>query len=228
MTIVPPTPNAPGEVARLLRGVATLPAFAADARRLRVARGVPVLVVPGFMTGDGSTWVMRQALRRLGHRVHGWGQGRNRGDVEELLPGVVARLEAVAALEGEPVHLLGWSLGGVLAREAARARPHLVTQIITMGTPVVGGPKYTMVAHRYRERGADLDRIEARVARRNARVLPVPVLALYSRADAVVAWQACFDPNPDNQVDHVEVRAGHAEMGFSREVLRLVAARLAR
>jgi pimeloyl-ACP methyl ester carboxylesterase len=227
MTIAPPTTNAPGEVARLLRGVATLPAFAADARRLRPSRGVPVLVVPGFMTGDGSTWVMRQALRRLGHRVHGWAQGRNRGDVEKLLPGVVARLEAVAAAEREPVHLLGWSLGGVLVREAARARPDLVAQIITMGTPVVGGPKYTMVAHRYRERGVDLDRIEARVARRNAQVLPVPVLALYSRADAVVAWQACLDPNPDNQVEHVEVRAGHAEMGFSREVLRLVAARLA-
>ncbi len=189
---------------------------------------MPVLVIPGYLTGDAATLVMRTALRALGHRVYGWGLGINRGDVRPAVIAMMDRLEHLAAREGEPVHVIGWSLGGVIAREAARERPGAVAQVITMGTPVVGGPKYTAAARNYAARGHDLDQIEARAARRNARPLRVPVLALYSKVDAVVAWQACLDPHAPNAVEHVEVRAGHAEMGFSREVLKLLAARLAR
>lgn len=185
-----------------------------------------MLVLPGFMTGDGSTVALRAFLSSRGHRAAGWGLGRNLGNVGKLAPRVAELIARHSEEAGAPLHLVGWSLGGVLAREATRLLPEAVAQIITMGTPVVGGPKYTATADRYRARGVDLDALERQVAERNADPLPVPITALYSRKDAVVAWQACLDPNPDNDVDHVEVQARHMEMGFSAEVLRAVADRI--
>jgi pimeloyl-ACP methyl ester carboxylesterase len=91
------------------------------------------------------------------------------------------------------VRLIGWSLGGYLAREAARDCPDLVHQVITLRSPVVGGPKYTLVAEAYRRRGIDLDEVEAQVEARNSVPLRTPVVAIYSRNDAVVEWEACID-----------------------------------
>ena len=82
-----------------------------------------------------------------------------------------------------------------MAREAARERPDLVHRVITLGTPVVGGPKYTVVARRFGRRGIDMAAIEAEIELRNRISLRTPVTAIYSRADAVVAWEACIDEN---------------------------------
>jgi pimeloyl-ACP methyl ester carboxylesterase len=84
---------------------------------------------------------------------------------------------------GAPVRLIGWSLGGYLAREVAREHPHAVQQVITLGSPVIGGPKYTAVAGAYRRRGVDLDAIEAEVAVRNELPLDTPITAIYSQSD---------------------------------------------
>ena len=123
--------------------------------------------------------------------------------------------------------LIGWSLGGYLAREAARERPQAAHQVITLGSPVVGGPKYTAVAGAYLRRGIDLDVIEAEVAARNRQPLDTPVTAVYSRSDGVVAWQACIDRHSTN-VEHVEVETTHLGLGFSPEVFQIIAERLAR
>lgn len=190
-------------------------------------RGGRVLVLPGYGAGDASTGVLRAYLAWLGHRPHGWGLGSRREDVPQLLPRVVARLESLARAEGGPIALIGWSRGGVLAREAARERPAAARRVITLGTPVIGGPKYTAVAVAYRRRGIDLDAIEAQVAARNREPLPVPVTAIYSRSDGVVAWRACIDPVED-RTEHVEVDTTHVGLGFSPEVFAIIAQRLAR
>ena len=117
---------------------------------------------------------------------------RNFGNVRKLFPRIVAGLEAVAAETTSPVRLIGWSLGGYLAREAARERPDLVHQVITLGSPVVGGPKYTLVAEAYRRRGIDLDEVEAQVAARNSVPLRTPSWR-YTRATTRFAWEACID-----------------------------------
>jgi pimeloyl-ACP methyl ester carboxylesterase len=122
------------------------------------------------------------------------------------------------------VRLIGWSLGGYLAREAARARPDLVHRVITLGTPVVGGPKYTVVARWFRR---DMAAIEAEIELRNQISLRTPVTAIYSRADAIVAWEACIDHN-GSAVEHVEVRTTHVGLGFSPEVYKIIAQRLAK
>ena len=188
--------------------------------------GRPVLVVPGYGAGDASTAAIRSYLRLLNYRVHGWDLGINKGDVPALIPRVRAQAERLYETTGEPLRLVGWSLGGYLVREVARERPDIVDRVITLGTPVVGGPKYTAVAEFYRLQGHDLDAIELEVDRRERDPIPVPITAIYSRWDGVVAWQACIDHVSPN-VEHVCVPTGHLAFGFSPRVYCLVAQKLA-
>jgi pimeloyl-ACP methyl ester carboxylesterase len=111
--------------------------------------------------------ILKSYLRLLGYRVRGWGLGRNSGDVPDLLPRVLKRISSFSRKTQQEVRLIGWSLGGYLAREAARERPDLVHRVITLGTPVVGGPKYTVVARRFHRRGMDMAAIEAEIELRN-------------------------------------------------------------
>ena len=154
----------------------------------------PVLIFPPHSSGDVSTTLLKAYLRLIGYRARGWGLGRNKGDVTELL---------------------------------AREHPDLICRVITLGTPVIGGPKYTALSEIYRKRGMDIEAIAAEVDFRNqAAPLETPVVAIYSRIDAPVAWQACIDHQTLN-VEHVEVRSAHYGFGFSPEVYRIIAQRLA-
>ena len=188
--------------------------------------GRPVLLFPGYSGDDRSTLALRAVLRGLGHDARGWGLGRNVGDVEARIFEVAEMVERTAERLGEPVALVGWSLGGYLAREAARERPDAVTRVITLGSPIAGGPKYTQLAPLYRARGADLDEIEAKILEREAVRLQVPVTVLYSRLDGVVQWRACVDER-EPLAENVEVRTTHLGFGFSAEVYGIIAERLA-
>ena len=200
-----------------------LPILACQSR----GAGAPVLILPGYGTGDGSTTILKAYLRLLGYRARGWGLGRNKGELADLLPRILKRVASFSRRSEQKVTLIGWSFGGYLARELAREWPDLVRQVITLGTPVIGGPKYTVVAERYRKRGVDIEAIAAQVEWRNqAALLKIPVVAIYSRIDAVVAWQACIDYQTPN-VEHVEVRTTHLGLGFSPDVYRIIAQRLA-
>jgi pimeloyl-ACP methyl ester carboxylesterase len=202
--------------------MARLPQLASHPR----GAGDPVLVLPGFGAGDTSTVPLRAFLRMLGHDAHGWGLGTNGGDVVALLPRVIEQIERRAVAAGTRVRLVGWSLGGVIAREAARDRPDLVERIVTLGSPVVGGPKYTAARRAYQLRGGDLDAIEAAVTERERVPLRVPVTAIYSKSDGIVAWQACIDRYTAG-VEHIEVSSSHVGLGIHAEVYALVAQRLA-
>jgi len=186
--------------------------------------GERVLVWPGYGAGDGSTAFLRGYLALLGYRPQGWRLGQNSGDVLALLDTLRQTVTRMAS--AEPVTIVGWSLGGYLAREVARDCPELVRRVITLGSPVVGGPKYTAVAGMFAQ-GESLDAIELAVEARYARPLTVPVTAIYSKLDGVVAWQACIDHRSPN-VEHVEVVSSHTGLGFSAPVLRIIADRLAR
>ena len=187
--------------------------------------GRRTLVFPGFGAGNGSTLVLRRYLTYLGHDVAGWELGVNSGDVLTTLRELVDHVRSQAQRSGAPVALVGWSLGGYLAREVAREAPDCVNRVITLGSPVIGGPKYTQVASMFAARGEDLDLIERLVAERERVPLSVPVTAIYSKFDGVVAWEACIDAHSPH-VEHVEVRTTHIGLGFSPDVYRLVAQRL--
>ena len=214
-----------GEARGLLELPKLLLGFPALARQPE-GRGRCVMVLPGYGASDASTAVLRAYLRFLDYRPQGWGLGRNTGEVPDLLPRVAERIEALAHEEGGAIGLIGWSLGGYLAREAARERPEAVERVVTLGTPVVGGPKYTVAAGYYTNRGYDLDEIESVVEQRNAVPLEAPVTAVYSRSDAVVSWRACIDRSSPG-VEHVEVDSTHVGLGFSPDVYRIIARRLA-
>lgn len=184
--------------------------------------GRKVVLLPGFLADDRSTWPLSRFLAFLGYDASGWGLGMNRGnpetDAERFIERIVDPLP-----EGESVTLIGWSLGGVIARVTAMERPDAVREIITMGTPVEGGPKYTTAGAYYaRQQGLDLDAFEEHVHQRNKQALDVPLTVIYSRTDAVVGWRAAIDRyNPHAQ--HVEVPGSHLGLGFSPKVWSIVA-----
>ncbi len=226
----PLAPPTPAGLWREALGALELPRLLLRMPRLALGpRGVggTVVVLPGYGAGDASTSILRSYLRLQGHRALGWGLGTNRGDVPALLPQVEARVVRVVRRAGGPVALVGWSLGGYLAREVARDRPDLVSRVVTLGSPVVGGPKYTAVAELYRRQGVDLDAVESAVEARYAKPLRTPITAIYSRSDGVVSWRACIDERSP-AVEHVEVETSHLGLGFSPEVYAIVAERLAR
>jgi pimeloyl-ACP methyl ester carboxylesterase len=203
---------------------ATIARIRADASR---GSGEPLIVVPGFATDDTWTARLRSFLTSIGYEVRGWGLGRNDGRVPQLIPAIVGQTEKLAIEFGRPVRLIGWSLGGYLVREAARERPDLVERVITLGAPVVGGPAYTASAPMYVKKGYDLEEIAATVREREDRPITVPVFAVFSRSDGVVAWRSCIDTFDNPHVEHHEVVSTHLGMVNSPRVFHLVADLLA-
>lgn len=108
--------------------------------------GHPVLVLPGLMTGDPATVVLRTALRALGHDVSGWSLGINRGPTGRVVDTLRARVEQLHRTSGRRVSLVGWSLGGLYAQELARAAPGSVRGLVTLGTPVVRSAPWVRTA----------------------------------------------------------------------------------
>jgi pimeloyl-ACP methyl ester carboxylesterase len=188
----------------------------------RVGKPRPAILLPGFGTGPRSMRVMEVFLRRRGHHVRDWGLGQNSGEAKQLRMALRPVVDQFIATHGEPVTLVGWSLGGFIAREFAREWPDRVRKVITLGSPVIGGPRYTATADWYRAQGHDLDELERAVAARYATPLKVPVTAIYSKRDGVVAWQACID-RWSPTVRHVEVSETHVGLGFAPRVLGIVA-----
>jgi pimeloyl-ACP methyl ester carboxylesterase len=188
--------------------------------------GHPVFVLPGFMASDSSTTLLRRFLRGRGYHTHGWKQGRNFGPRDGVEAGMAARLQAIYdQAGGRKVSLIGWSLGGVYARLLATKYPHLVRDVITLGSPFGGSPKATNAWRLYEAmsgKPADdherLDRVRS--------LPPVPTTSIFSRTDGVVAWQCSIDrPGPQNE--NIEVFASHIGMGAHPAVLYALADRLA-
>lgn len=188
----------------------------------KAARPRTVLLLPGFGTSPRSMRAMQAFLIRRGHRARDWGLGRNTGDVTRQRAALAGIVETSIAAHGEPVVLVGWSLGGYIAREYAREHSSQVRHVVTLGSPVIGGPRYTATAAWYRSQGHDLEEIERRIAARYATPLSVPVTAIYSRRDGIVAWQACVDSWSPG-VEHVEVDETHLGLVFAPRVLARVA-----
>lgn len=187
----------------------------------------PVLVIPGYQASDFETALLRRKLGALGYTVYGWGLGRNHGRTGSLLPKLVERVRELHRRHALPVQLVGWSLGGVLARDASREAPDAVATVVTLGSPIAGGPKYTVFARGYRRQGLDLDLLAQRAdAREAGRPLPCPVTAIYAKKDGIVAWGSCIDAHHP-QVRHEETTATHFGMPFHPQTLRLIAQALA-
>ena len=197
---------------------------------LRAPRGDgrPVMLLPGYGTDESSMRPLQRYLRYLGYDTYDWGQGRNRGTVDRYITLIGDRAREISeALDGVPLTLIGWSLGGVIAREAARLYEPYVREVITLGTPIVGGPKYTAAADRFAtSAGIDLDAFEKEVHARNSIGIRQPVTSIYSKLDGVVGWRASIDTyNP--QARNLEVYSSHFGIGVNGRVWRMIAETLA-
>ena len=189
--------------------------------------GHGVLVLPGFLATDTSTGLLRRFLRGLGYNVRGWEIGRNVGPTDRVLDELPRAIIALANWTSGPVSLIGWSLGGVYARELARQDPEHVRQVITLGSPFAHGDSRQSYADGLYRRRAHLyaaDRLPS--PEQVARPIPVPSTAVYSRRDGIVAWRACMEP-PTELHDNVEVTCSHLGFGVDSATLWLIADRLA-
>lgn len=186
--------------------------------------GRPVLLLPGYGASEVSMEPLAKFLRFIGYSVQQWDLGRNRGKVDQYSRAIADQL---VARYDAPVTLIGWSLGGVVAREASRLRPDKVREIITMGTPVIGGPKYTSAARRFsKAETLNLDTFEQEVHARNQVGLTCPITAVYTDRDGVVSPASSQDPyNPQTRM--VKVGGGHLSLGINPRVWRIIADTLA-
>ena len=189
--------------------------------------GAPVLVLPGLLTGDVQTSALRAVLRWLGHDSHGWQLGLNVGPQLRVERRLAARVETLAEESGQPVAVVGWSLGGIYARVLARRHPEHVGQVITLGSPFRLARHSQSRATRVFERFSHLH-IEHRTLplERDAGPLPVPSTSIYSHLDGIVAWQACLD-TPTARCENIAVLASHLGLGHHPAAIWAIADRLA-
>ena len=186
--------------------------------------GGPVILVPGYGATDAAMRPLRRFLRDRGHWAKSAGFGRIHTDVPLLVEKLTERSATLQRETGRKVSLIGWSLGGMLSRETARGHPDLIERVITFGTPVVGGPAHTAFARRYSDE--ELTMIEALINERHKVPIEVPITAIWSKRDGVVAERACHDLH-SAEIEHVEVRSTHLGMSLDPDVWSIVANRLA-
>lgn len=216
--------------AELPRGMWGLAELLGARARLKAAPkgdGRPVMILPGLVNTDRSNLLLQRFLRRLGYRVEGWGLGRNLGTRAIGREGEVL-MQRIAALHretGEPVTLIGISLGGIMARIAAHRAPESVREVITISSPYAGSARATNVWRSFEFFTGDRiddDHVRAEAALA-AKPLPVPETAIWSRSDGLVAGEICHAA----ETRAIEVRSSHIGVQWRAEVMLAVAGILA-
>jgi pimeloyl-ACP methyl ester carboxylesterase len=189
--------------------------------------GQPVLVLPGLLSADVSTQPLRGYLKRLGYSAHPWLLGRNlgaRGAVREKLGFRAAEL---AERFGRKISIVGWSLGGIYARELAKRMPERVRQVITLGSPFGDVTRPTSFARWFEsETGRDLASEMPHVVERIRAAPPVPSTAIYSRSDGITHWRVCRESDGPRR-ENIEIFGSHWGLSWNPLALWAIADRLA-
>ncbi len=188
--------------------------------------GHPVLVLPGLMASDVSTRPLRSFLRNRGYAVSGWRQGRNLGLRHGVQDGMTDLIRELNQRHGRKVSLVGWSLGGLYARQLAKLMPDYVRTVITLGSPFAGHPRSTNAWRVYEfASGRRADEEDARFGGAMPVPPPVPTTAIFSRTDGICAWQGCMERS-STMSESIEVESSHCGMGHHPAVVYAVADRL--
>jgi pimeloyl-ACP methyl ester carboxylesterase len=191
--------------------------------------GHPVYLLPGFMADSQSTAMLRRWLDNLGYNAIPWGFGRNLGPRGILMERLILTVGDIAREHGQPVSLVGQSLGGVFAREIAKMIPKQIRQVITLGSPFrqtdtngTAPAVMRLFEMATGEKADDLKRSMGDISR----PAPVPSTAIYSRTDGIANWKTCIEEETP-YTDNVEVYASHCGMGFNPAIYYVIGDRLA-
>jgi hypothetical protein len=201
-----------------------------DRRSLPVGDGHPVVLFPGLAADKTAMGPLRKLCEDLGYAAYDWGHGFNTGpvgDVDEWIAELGSHVQSLACAHDASVSLIGWSLGGIYAREIARLMPGTVRQVITLGTPFAGDGDATNVGWLFRMLSGQAAVVDDALALRLRCTPPVPTTSIYSRSDGVVAWQACLEACEHEHAESVEVEASHIGLVWHPGVWSVIADRLA-
>jgi pimeloyl-ACP methyl ester carboxylesterase len=215
------------EPGRALTELAIAVPFKSTFKNDAIGDGHPVMMLPGFMSNGASTIFLRKFIKKLGYNVIDWGLGRNLGKVE-YIDLLLESVDELYAKTNEPISLIGWSLGGVFARQIAKQRPDIIRQVITLGSPFAGITQpnnaswiYTLVSGGKKVKNINIDFLNN---------LPnpasVPTTAIYTKEDGIVHWETCIEADQDEIHQNVQVRGSHIGLGVNPSVLSIIADRL--
>ncbi|MEM1039075.1 MAG: alpha/beta hydrolase [Pseudomonadota bacterium] len=213
-----------------LRALPELASFAAALPLLLAScprgDGQPVLVLPGLITTDNSTIALRTLLSALGYPVYGWDMGRNYGPLPGVEEGLINRVNELYEEHGRKVSLVGWSLGGIYARQLAKMMPNKVRQVVSMGSPFNGDPRATNAWKVYQfTSGHKVDDRDRHMGGAIAQPPTVPTTAIFSKTDGICAWQNCVEQDLPH-TENIHVRASHCGLGHHPAAVFAVADRL--
>jgi pimeloyl-ACP methyl ester carboxylesterase len=196
-----------------------------------------VMLIPGFMAGDMTLAPLANFCRWLGHRAVYAGILSNSECPRETMRKLKARLALAYEKFGQPIVVIGQSLGGVYARELAREQPEMVERVISLGSPIrmprraanlaVEAVAKSIAVLRGKARGCLSDSCQCGLILSDEAPADVPTTHVYSRTDGVVHWESCIDLSGAPTVENVEVMGSHVGMGLNADVYRIIADRLA-
>jgi pimeloyl-ACP methyl ester carboxylesterase len=191
--------------------------------------GHPVVIFPGLGADGNSVAILREHCRSLGYDAFDWGQGFNtgpQGDLDAWLHTLKSQVVGLLASHTQPATLIGWSLGGLYAREIGKLMAPRIRQVITMGTPFNAQADHTNVGWLFRMLSGNSTAMGPALSLRLRTPPPLRTTSIYSRSDGVVAWQTCRHDKRSSLVHDIEVDGSHIGMGWNRDVLAAVADRL--
>lgn len=204
-------------------------------KRAPTGDGHPVLVIPGFLASDISTKPIRAFLKSKGYETFGWELGRNLGTHivggnQVLSDRLINRVIELSVIHNAKVSIVGWSLGGILARELSRIIPDCVRQVITLGSPFNGSQgSSSAVEGLFELINGNVSQTNPDVVKQMLTPPPVPNSALYSKTDGIVHWKACINHHIEDhhQAENIQVRGSHSGLGHNPLVVWIIANRLA-
>ena len=189
--------------------------------------GHGVLVLPGFMASDSSTRPLRSLLTDLGYEVDGWNLGRNVRVDNARIEAMLQCVKSLYERTGGKISIVGWSLGGVFARELAKMVPELVRDVISLGSPISDDRNHTNARKLFEYlNGSEPEPMQDGNFMNLAEAPPVPTTSILTKTDGVVHWRGSVQAEGE-QTENIEVYASHCGMGANPSVAYVIADRLA-
>lgn len=189
--------------------------------------GHAVIFFPGLLGDDSSTRPMRQLFTDLGYKTYGWDLGQNLHFNDERETKMNALVERIYKKYGQKVSLIGWSLGGVFAREIAKSNPDMVRNVITLGSPISGDLDHTHAKRIYEIYNGKPDTVMKNRLTKIPIAPSVPTSCLYSKRDGIVSWKGAMQITEQKQTENIHIRSSHIGFGLNPKAMVIIANRLA-